>query len=168
MKKQNARFITLMALGYIIGSHSIWAMEIPEPEIKHAGWGDSVPKPTLLDKNYFTKMGLEYIFHFQPEPEVEHPTLAHSVQIMENQDGMKGEEYSQSCSKELIPTLQIIPEKRWCECSQHWWFPSHGHRHHVNGSAGGGWAWERVIPSRVVNPKPDKPLPETSTTTTTK
>ena len=60
-----------------------------------------------------------------------------------------GEEYIQTCRKQLVLKIQITPEKRWCDCDQYWWFSSHGHRHHVNGNAGGGWTFERVIPIQV-------------------
>ena len=60
-----------------------------------------------------------------------------------------GDEYLQTCRKQLIIKIQITPGERWCECHLHWWYPTHGHHHHVNGNAGGGWAWERVIPRKV-------------------
>ncbi len=68
-------------------------------------------------------------------------------EIVECMEG--GKEYLQTCRKQLVIKIQITPEERWCECDQHWWYPGLGHHHHVNGNAGGGWAWERLIPKQV-------------------
>lgn len=60
-----------------------------------------------------------------------------------------GEEYIQTCRKQLVLKIQITPGKRRCDCALFHWFPTHGHRHHVNGNAGGGWAFEYVTPRKV-------------------
>lgn len=59
-----------------------------------------------------------------------------------------GEEYIQTCRKQLVLKIQIIPEVRTCSCAMYWWFPTHGHHHNLQ-SDGHRWAGENVTPQQV-------------------
>ncbi len=67
-------------------------------------------------------------------------------EIVECMEG--GDEYVQTCRKQLILKIQIVPEVRRCECHIYWWFSSHGHHHNLQ-SDGTRWAMEWVTPRHV-------------------
>jgi len=71
---------------------------------------------------------------------------AETEEILECMEG--GDEYLQTCRKQLVIKIQIKPAIIKCNCHEYWWFPTHGHHHHTHGD-GSRWALDLSSPRKV-------------------
>lgn len=71
---------------------------------------------------------------------------AETEEIHECMEG--GDEYLQTCRKQLVIKIQIKPAIIKCNCHEYWWFPTHGHHHHIHGD-GSRWALDLSSPRKV-------------------
>ena len=71
---------------------------------------------------------------------------AETEEILECMEG--GDEYLQTCRKQLVIKIQIKPAIIKCNCHEYWWFPTHGHHHHIHGD-GSRWALDLGSPRKV-------------------